>query len=102
VVALYWEDDMSSWQLEERQEEEQLEAALAEAPGISVEDLSLLEYDLQDHSGEDGLHYGYNVYFLEGSDAEVLARVSGLGEQDWFRIGPLGADDGDGEDEQDR
>lgn len=92
---------MSSRQLEERQEE-RLEAALAEALGISVEDLSLLKYDLQDHSGEDGLHYGYNVYFLEGSDAEVLARVSGLGEQDWVRIGPLGADDGEDEDEQDR
>jgi len=92
---------MSSRQLEERQEE-RLEAALAEALGISVEDLSLLEYNLRDHSSEDGLHYGYNVYFLEGSDAEVLAHVSGLGEQDWVRIGPLGADDDDDENEQDR
>lgn len=92
---------MSSRQLEERQEE-RLGVALAEALGISVEDLSLLVYDLQDNSSDDGLHYGYNVYFLDGSDAEVLARVSGLGEEAWVRIGPLGADDGDAEDEQDR
>lgn len=82
---------MSNMQLEERQEE-LFEAALAEALGISVEDLGLLEYDLQEHSSEEGLHYGYNVYFLEGSDPDVLSRISGLGDQDWVRIGPLDTD----------
>lgn len=78
---------MSSRQLEERLEREQA-IDVADALGISVDDLSHLEWSLDPVASSDGLLYGYNVYFDEGSDPEVLAQISGS-EAGWVRIGPL-------------
>jgi hypothetical protein len=78
---------MSSRQLEELQEQRQAEAVAA-ALGISVDDLDKLEWELLPHESKDGLLYGYNVEFGDGSDPEVLARIPGLVHGSWVRIGP--------------
>jgi hypothetical protein len=81
------EFSMSSRQLEELQEREQAQA-LASTLKISIDDLDRTVWDLVPHESEDGLIYGYNVEFSEGSDPEVLARISGLVHGSWVRIGP--------------
>ncbi|WAC22925.1 hypothetical protein [Blastomonas sp. SL216] len=78
---------MSSRQLDEIQEQKQAEAVAA-ALAISVDDLNALEWDLSAHESDDGLLYGYNVEFGEGSDPKVLARIPGLVNGSWVRIGP--------------
>lgn len=78
---------MSSRQLEEIQEQQQAEAVAA-ALGISVDDLDQLEWELSPHESDDGMLYGYNVEFGEGSDPDTLARIPGLINGSWVRIGP--------------
>lgn len=78
---------MNSRLLEEQQEREQA-AALARALGISTDDLEDLNWTIEPHASDDGVLYGYNVYFGEGSDPEILSRVEGLVDGRWVRIGP--------------
>jgi hypothetical protein len=73
--------------MEERQEREQAEK-IAAALGISAGDLEGLEWTIEDHTSSDGLLYGHNVYFGEGSDPEILKRIDGLTDGKWVRIGP--------------
>lgn len=79
---------MSNRQLEDRYEQEQAKAVAA-ALGISADDLDQLEWRLEPHESSEGLLYGHNVYFDEGSDPEVLKRIRGASDQGWIRIGPL-------------
>jgi hypothetical protein len=79
---------MSSPLLEERQEREQAEAVAA-ALGIAPSDLQELDWTIESHESEDGVLYGYNVYFGEGSDPEILAGIQGLTDGRWVRIGPV-------------
>lgn len=79
---------MSSSQLEDRQEREQ-DLAVANELGISIDDLNELDWSLEPHESDDGLLYGYNVYFAEGSNPEILARITGLVNNQWIRIGLL-------------
>jgi hypothetical protein len=74
--------------LEEQQEQHQAEAVAA-ALGISMDDLDELVWRLEPHESGDGLVYGNNVYFGEGSDPEILARIDGVIDGKWVRIGPL-------------
>ena len=78
---------MSSRKLEEQQEREQ-DLAVAAAISISVQELDELNYILEPCEDDDGLLYGYNVYFSEGSNQEILFRISGLNDGRWVRIGP--------------
>lgn len=79
---------MSSRELEDRDESDQHEA-VANALGISVDDLDQLDWRLEDHVSDDGLLYGHNVYFGEGADPDILAKVGGLNNGEWVRIAPL-------------
>ncbi len=79
---------MSSRELEEQAEIEQQEV-IASALGISVEELDELDWRLEDHLSDDGLLYGHNVYFAEGSAPDILTKISGLTNNEWVRIGPL-------------
>ncbi|WP_029083881.1 MULTISPECIES: hypothetical protein [unclassified Bradyrhizobium] len=79
---------MSKELLEERHEREQAEA-VASALGISTDELDELDWRLEPHESDDGLLYGHNVYFGEGSDPEILKRIDGLVNGKWVRIGPL-------------
>ncbi len=74
--------------LEERQEQDR-DAAIAEALGISLDDLDQLNWTIDDHASEDGVIYGHNIYFGEGSDPEILQKIGGLNDGRWVRIGPL-------------
>ena len=79
---------MSSRELDDIMEDRQADA-VAEALGISREDLAALEWRMEDHTSSDGLLYGHIIYFEDESDSEVLARVPGLQDGNWVRIGPL-------------
>jgi len=78
---------MGSRQLEDRQERE-LAEAVAVAIGISVDDLNRTKWDMSAHESDDGVLYGHNIEFAEGSDPEVLSRIPGLVNGSWVRIGP--------------
>lgn len=78
---------MSSRQLEEMAEHGPA-AWLADGRGLTLEEVELLEGDLGEHRSDDGVLYGYNVYFREGSDSQVLAKIPGLVNGNWIRIGP--------------
>jgi hypothetical protein len=78
---------MSSRLLEEQQEREQAKA-VATALGISPSDLEGLDWTIEPHASEDGVLYGYNVYFGESSDRKILDRIKGLTDGRWVRIGP--------------
>jgi hypothetical protein len=80
--------------LEDRQEREHVEAVAA-ALGISVTDLEQLNWTIEDHASDDGLLYGHNVYFADGSDPAILNRIKGLTNDRWVRIEPLSWGDGD-------
>jgi hypothetical protein len=79
---------MSSRELEDRYDNDQHEA-VANALGNSTEDLEQLDWRLDDHESDDGLLYGHNVYFGEGSDPVILEKIDGLNNGEWVRIGPL-------------
>jgi hypothetical protein len=78
---------MNSSALEERQEHEHA-IAVAAALGISLADLQELDWTLEPHESDDGVLYGYNVYFGEDSDPETLSQIKGLNGGRWVRIGP--------------
>jgi hypothetical protein len=79
---------MSNSQLEDRLEREHTEA-VASALGISADELDELDWRIESHESDDGLLYGHNVYFGEGSDPEILKRIGGLVDGRWVRIEPL-------------
>jgi hypothetical protein len=74
--------------LEERQERKQLEAIALEL-GISADDLAELDWTIEPHASADGLVYGHNIYFAEGSDPEILSQIKDLTDGRWIRIGPI-------------
>lgn len=82
---------MSNRQLEERQERD-FEKAVAEALGISINDLDKVEWtEDRDESGE-GVHYGHIITFEEGSDQDVLNKIVGLEDNRWIKIHPIDMD----------
>jgi hypothetical protein len=78
---------MSKDLLEERLEREHDEAVAA-ALGISNDDLDKLDWTIEAHASDEGVLYGYNIYFGETSDRDVLARIGGLNHGRWVRVGP--------------
>ena len=62
---------------------------MAAALAISASDLEGLDWTIEPHASDDGVLYGYNVYFGEGCDPEILARIEGLTDGRWVRIGPI-------------
>ena len=79
---------LSNRQLEEQREREITEA-LAQALGLSAQDLDQLDYTVDPQTGSDGTLHGYNIYFGDGADPEILGRIRGLVNGRWVRIGPV-------------
>lgn len=77
---------MGSSQLDDRREMEFI-AWVASALGLSVEELSEQDFDVDEIDGNDGAVYGHRVTFGEGSDSEVLAKIDGLQDGFWVNIG---------------
>lgn len=77
---------MSSAQLEERQEREFI-AWVASEVGLSVEELTELDFDVDEITGNDGAVYGHTVTFGDESDPTILAKISGLQPGRWVQIG---------------
>jgi len=75
-------------QLQERREREITEA-LAQALGLTAQDLDRVDYMVDPQRGSDGTLYGYNIYFGDGADPEILGRIHGLVNGRWVRIGPV-------------
>ena len=78
---------MSNEILEEQQEQAQ-HARIAAALGISVDELDSLEWRLESHESDDGVFYGYNIHFGEGSDPTILSKIRGLIDSRWVHLGP--------------
>lgn len=51
---------------------------LAKLLGISEEDLDQLNYDIDEHRGNSGDLYGYNIMFYEENDPEIMQKIEGL------------------------
>lgn len=78
---------MSNRLLEEQEERRQTKS-VADALGISVDDLDQLEWRIEENMSEDGVLYGHDIYFEEGSDDDVLAKL-GTAVGEFIRVGPL-------------
>lgn len=78
---------MSNRQLEDQQERRQAEV-VAKALGISRDELDRLEWRIEENASDDGALYGHDIYFEEGSDEDVLAKL-GTAVGEFIRIGPL-------------
>jgi hypothetical protein len=79
---------LSNRQLEEQREREITEA-LAQALGLSTQDLDRVDYMIDPQRGSDGTLHGYIIYFGDGADPEILGRIPGLVNGRWARIGPV-------------
>lgn len=79
---------MSSRQMEDRQEQ-QYAQKVASVLGISIDDLNVLVWEIDENTTEDGGFTGYNITFAEGSDPEILAQIAGLVDGRWIRVGPI-------------
>ncbi len=76
---------MSNRQLEEQQERRQAES-VAEALGITVDELDQLEWRIEENTSDDGALYGNDIYFEEGSDEGVLTKL-GTAVGEYIRVG---------------
>jgi hypothetical protein len=83
-VKFLGETRTSSRLLEERQEREQAEAVAA-ALGIPPSDLEELDWIIEPHESDDGVLYGYNSISAKAQ----TARIEGLTDGRWVRIGPI-------------
>lgn len=77
---------MSNRQLEKLVGREK-DCAVADHLGITVEELDELDHTLEPYESDDGVLYGYNVYFGEGADPEILGKILHATDQGWVRIG---------------
>lgn len=67
---------MSSRQLEEQQDQAR-DAWVANALGMTAEELSELDWDVHEIDGNDGAVYGYRVEFDADTDPDIIKRVGG-------------------------
>ncbi|HET7576256.1 MAG TPA: hypothetical protein VFK19_06800 [Sphingomicrobium sp.] len=62
---------------------------LARALGVSADELDQVEYLIVPQRDGDGTILGFIIYFWDGATPEFLAKVSGLVNGRWVRIGPI-------------
>lgn len=79
---------MSDWELQ-RQREREITETLAQALGLSAQDLDRFDYMVDPQRDSDGTLNGYIIYFGDGADPEILGRIHGLVNGRWVRIGPV-------------
>lgn len=68
----------------ERQEDQSIR--LADALGVSWEELSALNYEVSANISKDGLIYGYIVNLSEDNDKQVLEKISGVDQNLTVRL----------------
>jgi hypothetical protein len=68
---------MSSRQLEDRREQEQIEQ-LAEHLGLTMEEFDTLAPDIDTNESSDGMVYSYVLNFPRDAQKEILSKVIGL------------------------
>ena len=78
---------MSNRQLEEKQGE-MADRHLASELGITYEELSELEWDIDTNESKDGLVYGYIVTFTDSSPKKILDKIKGLEDGRVVRLSP--------------
>jgi hypothetical protein len=61
---------------------------LARALGVSAEELDRVEYRIDPQRADDGTLQGFIIYFWDGATPEFLAKIDGLVNGRWVRIGP--------------
>lgn len=79
---------MSNRQLEERKEREQAEA-VAQALGITVDELDELDWSIEEVVSDDGLVYGYDVSLGESAPDHILVKIGPRRLGHLARIGPF-------------
>lgn len=79
---------MSDWELQ-RQREREITESLAQALGLSAQDLDRIDYIVDPQRDSDGTLQGYIIYFWDSVDPEILGRIRGLVNGRWVRIGPV-------------
>lgn len=84
---------MSKRQIEDQQAHDRDEK-IADALGISPDDFSLLEINLIEVDS-DAATVAYDVYFLDGSDLEVLSQIDGAKINGFIRVGCIDFDSSD-------
>ena len=80
---------MSSRQLEEKLENEQ-HTKLAEVLGITSDELSQTEYEIDSNESKDGVIHDYFVVFDESSSKEVLNKIKGIDDKRTVSLGANG------------
>jgi len=68
---------MSNQQMEEKAEQQQAET-LAEKLGLTVDELELIGYELEEAGSDDGHPYYILVRFLDDSQKAILDKIEGL------------------------
>ena len=81
----------------ERQNEQQ-ELKLASLLGITIDELSNLNYDIYDDEGHDGTLYGYIVKLNSNSSKDILCKIKGLDSNNQVWIDLWDLDNSDSED----
>lgn len=78
---------MSSRELEEKMELEH-DKKLAVALGISLEELSELDYEIHANESDEGLVYEHAVHISESSNPEVVSKIEGLSLGNYVYLQP--------------
>lgn len=77
---------MSSQQFDDLRDQQQLDWIASEL-NVDPDELSELQFYLDENSGHDGVVYGYRVTFADESDPQVLNKIAGLQHGRWVNIG---------------
>ncbi|MCB5226906.1 hypothetical protein JAO78_008765 [Alishewanella sp. 16-MA] len=68
--------------------EEDRQENLADALGISWDELSQLDYTLTENISNEGLLYGYVITFSSNCNAEILSRIAGISKTRTISLSP--------------
>jgi len=76
---------MSNEQLEEN-EENNLKKRLAHELNISLDELSELEWVIDENSSDDGLIYNYIIQFSDNSPRDILDKIPNLSDSNSIEL----------------
>lgn len=82
------QEERARLQLQEQRAREITEN-LARALGVGADELEQVDYLIDPQRGADGMLEGFIIYFWDGATPEFLARIDGLVNGRWVRIGPV-------------
>ena len=89
---------MDNQELEEAEERRDMERLAGEL-GISYGELTLLEFEIEEDSSDDGVPYSLLVRFEEGNPPEIMCKIKNLVD-DTVELDPFFFDGHDGSDEE--